>query len=920
VTANTVPLPVTNAAGLSAVRYRIGTFTSFRKAMLDKIAAPDLMTSAVTTLSQAAAATATTIAILDATAFPAAAPFRIKIGTEYLTVTGGAGSTTWTVQRGVSPVAYTVGTPVWLDPVNPFAAWHEGADGDYQTAFVELWAYLADVLTFYQERIANEAFLGTATQRDSLLRIVGLIDYRPSPGAGATGVVAFTVAKGQSLTVPAGFRVGSRAQPGRPAAVFETVSSAVVTGDNSLLPLSPVSPLVSFAPNQVVLRGINTQLAVNDYLLAVENLGDPQSEVPILLRITDIQADKVAGTTTVSWSNVGGQAQQVSNGVALFAFKVVTAAFGARAPGSVLVATAGSPPGVTLQQAPWDNPLDQAFYLPAEGDDPTELFLDGGFDQLKYSAEKPGWVVLLDKAIGAPPVIAHVVDARQMGKVAYSISAKVTRLTLLEDYSKSNLPMRTTTILTGSQRLSLQSALPLPDEVSGTTLVLSGIHPQLQDGQTVVLRGTLFAPDASKVSAAPAAESAVLKGATVVDTDNDVTTVALKNALTQTYLRSSCVLMANVVEITQGETVKDEVLGSGDGSAFQSYPLKQKPLTYLPSSGSDGLAAVSSTLSVTVNGVAWTELPTLVGGAPHDQVFATAQDDSGQTSVLFGDGINGARPPTGANNIHARYRKGLGVAGNLPADAVQRLVDNTPNLQKVTNPLPSSGGEDAAGPSAIRSQAPASLRTFSRAVSAADYAALAMSYPGIAKASAAWVFRDPITSVALTTPYVQLTLATSDGVPLKGLSLAAKLREFLNAHRDPNVLVRIQDYIPVYVQVAVDVAIDARFPHQATLDRVMAALNPGVNADGSAGFFAFEQMQFGQAVYLSALYAAVQAVPGVLSATVTVLRRLGPGSVDTISPAPGDIVVGPTELISIDAAVNPDSQLVITGLGGFADS
>ena len=78
---------------------------------------------------------------------------------------------------------------------NPFAAWHEGTDGDYQTIFIELWAYLADILTFYQERIANEAYLGTATQRDSSLRLAQLIDYRPSPGAGASGSVAFTVAR-----------------------------------------------------------------------------------------------------------------------------------------------------------------------------------------------------------------------------------------------------------------------------------------------------------------------------------------------------------------------------------------------------------------------------------------------------------------------------------------------------------------------------------------------------------------------------------------------------------------------------------------------------------------------------------------------------------------------------------------------------
>lgn len=932
VTASTVPMPIANAAGLSAICYRIGTFTSFRRAMLDRIAAPDLMTSAVTTLTAAAVANATTITVLDASAFPPSTPFRIRIEAEYLTVTAGAGRTTWTVQRGSAPASHPAGTPVWLDPVNPFAGWHEDTDGDYQTAFVELWAYLADVLTFYQERIANEAFLGTATQRDSLLRIVGLIDYRPTPGSGAAGLVAFTVAKGQSVTIPPGFRVGSRAQPDRPAVVFETTSSVVATGDSSVLPLSPVSPLVEFAQNRIVLQGVNTRLAVNDYLLAVEPIDDGTDGEPLLLRITDIHADKSANTTEVSWLHVGGSYDQASKQVAVYALRVVTSPFGARAPGVVLSASSTSATGVTVTSpAPWDVPGNDAYYLPAPGDATNVVFLDGTFDQLKYSQQNMGWAVFLtdsDSSGGVAYQIARVTDARQIGKVAYSVSAKVTRLTLansagapatrlaladsasaritrlglagslstsiarrpLPDMGglyRNNFPMRTTTILTGSERLNLQSALPLPVSVSATetTLALSGIHPQLQDGQAVIVRGTLFDSGASGSASVAGAEAAVLNGNPVLDPDDNVTVVSLHAPLTGQYLRSTCALMANVVEVTQGETVKDEVLGSGDATAFQSYPLRQAPLTYLPSSAGDGSAAVTSTLSVTVNGVAWTELPTLVESAPHDQVFATALNDAGQTTVLFGDGANGARPPTGAKNIHARYRKGLGTAGNLRPDAVQRLIDSVPSLQRVTNPSPSSGGQDPATPAAIRSQAPASLQTFSRAVSAADYAALALSYPGIAKASAVWVYRDPNTSIALASPFVQLTLATVDRVPLKGSALAARLRAFLDTHRDPNVLLRMQEYTPVYVRVAVAVAIDDRFPHQGTLDRVLAALNPGVNVDGSVGFFAFERMQFGQAVYLSALYATVQAVPGVVSATVTALQRVGP-SADATAAAP----------------------------------
>ena len=211
----------------------------------------------------------------------------------------------------------------------------------------------------------------------------------------------------------------------------------------------------------------------------------------------------------------------------------------------------------------------------------------------------------------------------------------------------------------------------------------------------------------------------------------------------------------------------DEVLGSGDGSAFQSYPLKQKPLTYLPSTNPEGLAAVESTLTITVNHVRWNERSTLLESPANAQDFTTALDDNNQTTIIFGDGINGARPPTGKDNVHARYRKGLGTSGNVAADAIQRLIDNAPGLQKVTNAQPSVGGTDKESIDQIRVNAPTSLRTFGRAVSAADYAALALNYPGVAKASAVWMLRDAKTLKALPQPYIRLTIAPANRVPLE---------------------------------------------------------------------------------------------------------------------------------------------------------
>jgi predicted phage baseplate assembly protein len=928
------PVTIVNPPGLSAIRYRVGTFTSFRRAMLDAVARPDLL--------------------------------------------------------GATP--------------NPFARWHEGTDGDYQTVFLELWAYLADILTFYQERIANEAFISTATQRDSLLRLAGAIGYRPLPGAGAGALVAFTVENGKTVTVPARFRVGSRAQPGRAAAVFETEGALTARGEHSAIPLSATAPTNQFAPlssfaaflgpglsldrataashlygtagaallrtfatapdgaggltaerpsvlvsrrgrgptfatdvlgltrgtsraarvtRTIVLEGVKTLLTAGDFVLAVENEGAADTERARLYRLAAVQIDRTAGTTTVTWAEPEGTTyDRTTRAVALHAFRVKAGAFGNKAPAwNTLPATlTGTVDGVDgpFKTRNWDDPGNAAFTVPA-GD--TRLFLDAVYDAARGTPQAPGWAALTTEDRAS---IVHVTDAQAVSKADYAISAKVTRLTLGSGESvPAAFPLRETVVLTGSERLVLHDDLPLPDPLTGSTLVLAGLFPHLQPAQAVVFRGRLWDPLTGEATAVTGAESGILATAPSVDPDNAITTVTLEQPLARQYARAGAVLLANVVAVTHGETVRDEVLGSGDGTALQSFPLKQKPLTYVPSTAPESAAAVESTLVVTVNGVRWTERPTLVESGPEAQEFTTTLDDAGQTTVVFGDGFAGAAPPTGKGNVHARYRKGLGTSGNVPAGGIEQLIDSLPGLRRVTSPQPSGGGADAESAAQIRINAPGSVRAFGRAVSAEDHAALALTYPGIVKAGAMWATRHPRTLEAIAQPYVQVTVATANRVPLaEAPVLAAALRSFLDRRRDANVPLRILDFTPVHIDVALTVDVDERFPRQATLARVQAALRPGLNPDGTAGYFAFERLRFGESIHLSAVYAAVHAVPGVRDAIVTRLRRMDLDAGDP-TKVRDDILVQPTEIAVIqDDPTDParGRLAVVLGGGGFVDT
>lgn len=83
--------------------------------------------------------------------------------------------------------------------------WQSRSEGDFGVVLVELMAYMGDILSYYGDRIQGEAYLSTATQRQSILQLANLLGYIPSNGVAATGTVTLQTANpGAAVTVPAG--------------------------------------------------------------------------------------------------------------------------------------------------------------------------------------------------------------------------------------------------------------------------------------------------------------------------------------------------------------------------------------------------------------------------------------------------------------------------------------------------------------------------------------------------------------------------------------------------------------------------------------------------------------------------------------------------------------------------------------------
>ena len=148
-------------------------------------------------------------------------------------------------------------------------SWTEQNEADIGMMLLELFAATADNLSYMQDRVANEAFLDTATQRRSVAAHLALIGYQMDDGASAYTWLAFQVNAPASLS--AGFKVSNNPSAGDdPVLVFETASDAQLLPANNQMPLYDWGNSNCCLPKaalSTVLNGDFSSLTAGDYLI-----------------------------------------------------------------------------------------------------------------------------------------------------------------------------------------------------------------------------------------------------------------------------------------------------------------------------------------------------------------------------------------------------------------------------------------------------------------------------------------------------------------------------------------------------------------------------------------------------------------------------------------------------------------------------
>jgi len=870
---------------------------------------------------------------------------------------------------------------------------------DPALAMLDAWATVGDVLTFYQERILNEGYLRTATERRSILELARLVGYSLKPGVSSTVYVAYTVDDEAKTIIPAGSK--SQSIPGadeRPQ-TFETSEDIEARGAwNALRPRLTKPQLIAQAQigtlQTLWLAGANTRLDPGDMLLFVFTGAEPYA----LRRVKSVHADRandrlvvtldprvttivdeapqarVSAETRVlpaskksksrkkaappveetveemveeiveapSPSSGESMMTEAASGTQGRSFFDVLSEPPALAPagqeampqslqavlsqssdfGAVLAGTfrprianlvykalgnlSYAPKGelqsvyVFRRRSPLfghNAPLDRVTIEDGEASstpntnisgaeklnvawlaEPSDKIVEGGFVAVSPGAGDNG----LEPG---PYVVARVQDVDTRARTDYLISAKSTRLLLDTNWWPNDNPtmfvLRGTSVLAESEQLTL-SEEPIFTEVgkdfeSGETRIeLESFLDGFKPGRWIVVTGERADIFGTKITIAELAMvSSVEQKLEPGGGEKSYTILHLApKGLAYRYKRDTVKVLANVAKATHGET-RTEILGGGDASKpMQTFTLHQTPLTFVPSPTPAG---AQSTLAVRVNDVLWHETDSLAGTGATDRVFVTKTDDAGKTSVVFGNGREGSRIPTGPDNVRAIYRSGIGRPGNVRAGQIATAISRPLGVKEVLNPLAATGGADSESRDDARRNVPVALQALGRIVSVRDYADFARTFAGIAKAAA----------VALSDGrrrVVHVTIGGTDDIEIDPTSdLYRNLLIALRKYGDP--------YQPFAVSLREKIVIAGSAGVRIHPDYLWSAVQPTIRAT-LLDAFSYDRRAFGQRVFPSEVITAIQNVEGV---ELVELTSLGPIDASHVFPPEGEPQEGDPE-------------------------
>jgi hypothetical protein len=825
---------------------------------------------------------------------------------------------------GLGRIAYRIGTYCdirealfrKLNQQRILAAWTHRDPDDPGIALLEGAAILGDILTFYQEHYANEAFLRTAQWRESISDLVRLVGYRLSPAVGGHATFAFELKGDAPVTIPAGFRVKADLEQIEDSAEFETEDELIGYPHLSRLHLYRERQYTSTIPadvNRFEVAAVGgaadsesleaLELKAGDRLLLMPDASmwdedgtiyaDQQAKQIVIVENVEFVLGRliitIEGSLQESWTAP----------VTAFRLGRTYRHFGYQAPPTLTATDTG-----TLDETSvivYTTRYERYWYREDQPIVSSSL-------EKQYYADIPINVLPLDQEVdGLPPGGTVICEgfASYLGQstpvpfiVARTI-AKVRSTTL--QWANNTGPCTLVEVNTGF----------FPNtEAAFASSDIRDLRFHEVIGEPISLRPTAgfpsgaFSEDTRLYFYGTQKQAKVLAGRRLVLTDVGDRAIEVVCTNTETDFvptgskdtehawmwpvsfdrppdlfeqqdfdesEPTVTVFGNLVDTSQGKSEDEVAIGSGDSrQAFQTFKVPKGPLTYHLSPSTTPPEVPE--LEIYVDGRKWERVPYFYGHSGDEQIYIVREDANGDSYVQFGNGETGARLPSGLKNVVARYRTGVGARGPLKPGSKARPVSRQAQVEKLQMPLPASGGSDPEDGNKAREAGPGKIQSLGRLVSLRDYETETLQIPGVTKVSAAWALTD-------NAPLVKLTVLMEAG---RGSDYPA-VRDTIQSYQQE----RGPDRFPVetvpgslrYVYLSLQYGLDPTYLREdveAAIRTALGTIEPD-QTSSETGLFGLGSRRFGGKEYVSRIEGTVQNVSGVRWVKVAAAGRLPEG-------------------------------------------
>ena len=365
-------------------------------------------------------------------------------------------------------------------------------------------------------------------------------------------------------------------------------------------------------------------------------------------------------------------------------------------------------------------------------------------------------------------------------------------------------------------------------------------------------------------------------------------------------------ILQNTVAAANVVTIRNEILGSSDGTPLQTFALAQG--AYLEGEvievrerdepPAEDVADLAGASGPAVTGaseedgggfwVRWRAVESFFESGPRSRHYLRIPT-GGQ--IQFGDGKRGMLPPEARNNIVARrYQIGGGTRGNVNAGTLTALTRAIAYIDKVDNVLPAAGGADAETVEQAKVRAPLEIKSRDRAVTAEDFETLAMrASTGIGRARCLPSGRHDGHVLLVIVPRSDERHLDLSRKLVPAPELLRLVQDFIDERRLVATVLEVVK--PTYVEVSIKVTLVRRTIGQSDRvrreieERLRRYLHPLCGGKDEKGW------PFGRAVYKSDIARVVEDIPGVeMIDAVTIFDEDRRVAVDAVRLEPDQLV------------------------------